>query len=142
MGNLIRVKGMVYSEILVVFAIFLILIISFLPAFVMVAKRNDLFPQMSNETNTSAQEQIDEIYLISRTNTLPNALVKLGAYYKIDSEGNESILSKVHGNLKTTILIVRNSPASGMTKIQINVSLIENPDSSRVSQIKTILFFK
>jgi hypothetical protein len=142
MGKISRVYGMVFSEVVVVFAIILILVISFLPAFVMVVKRFDLIPQMSNEMNASAEEQIDNLYLISRTNTLPNALVKLSASYTVDTEGDKSILSKENGNLKTTIIIVKNSPASGMAKIQINVTRIDNPDPSRKSQIKTILFFK
>jgi hypothetical protein len=142
MVKISRIHGMAFSEVVVIFAIILILIISFLPAFVMVAKRFDFVPQLSNELNASAENQIDEIYLISRTNTLPNALVKLGVSYTIDTEVDKSILSKVDGNLKTTIVITQNSPSSGMSKIQINVSRIDNPDPSRKSQIKTILFFK
>jgi hypothetical protein len=131
-----------FSDIVILLAIAVIILLSFYPVYEMAAKKFGWGSQTAS-TNVSAHQQLESIYVLSGTNkTIESALLILEKEYEISTEGKISLLTKSDGKMNTIIKMTKDSPSSGQTTTEITVSMIESSSKIQPCHIKTIFFFK
>ncbi len=128
-------------EVVIIIVVLTIVSVSLFPAFLMATKLN-MVSLTTNATDVSAQQQIEVLYNYSATGTLANALITLRKTYEVTSDGKIITLKKSDTTTNTVIVMVKDTPAGGMTSTRITVTLIKNERLIKPSHIETILIFQ
>ena len=136
-----RKTGITLVEVVIIIVVFTIISISLFPAFLMATKLN-MVSLTTNVTDISAQQQIETLYNYSATGTLANALITLRKTYAVTIDEKIITLEKSDSTTNTVIVMVKDTPAGGMTSTKITVSLINSERPSKPSHIETILIFQ
>lgn len=145
-------KGLTLIEIVVALAVFAIVVVSFLPAFLFIAQLN-IVSKAGIDVTVVAQKEAERFYSYSRT-----------ASYDIGIK-NKSILTIVEGDKSYTYVVIGTEDVEkltrsdsdvnveiyfwnntvqfpNMTKIRVIVSLKNNSQHALPEQIDSILLFK
>lgn len=148
-------RGMTLIEVIVAMAIFAIIVASLLPAFIFVARIN-VVSKDGVDITAIAQVEAEKFYNYSRTKTYFETLVisevKTADDAIADGAFNAKILLRNQSGVTITTTLWNEDwdedgdgdleGHSGMTKIRVVVSLINNPQNSLPEQIDSILLFK
>ena len=151
---LMKGKGLTLVEIVVAMAVFAIIVVSFLPAFLFVAQLN-VVSKAGVDTTAVAQKEAERFYSYSRSTTY-TAGIK-GKTVLTFVEGSNTLtydlteindvmtLRRETAEYKVTITLSTLSneqPQCGMVKFRAEVELVKNYQNALAEQIDTILLFK
>ena len=137
-------KGLTLVEIIVALAVFAIVVASLLPAFIFVARLN-VVSKAGIDVTAIAQQESEKFYQYSRNYTFTNTLglSEVTSTYTIATGGaGEKILTRTASGANIKVTLWNNTPNTGMVKIRVEVSLVNNPQNAHPEQIDSILLFK
>lgn len=145
-------RGLTLVEIIVALAIFAIVVVSLLPAFIYIAQLN-VVSKAGIEVTTFAQKEAERFYTYSRKFSY-NDGIKDKTTLTID-EGSKSYTYVVTGSADTKMLTRSDADVNAeiylwnntdqfknMTKIRVVVRLTNNNQNDLPEQIDSILLFK